>query len=140
MIDSVIKNEITMSTAYIERKGLYQDGVCIVGSHPVAHYLSKTTEALGGEVPLFSSVTDVQGNFSRLWYVIEAENYSADELDAAISSAEQQQAEFLCIILLPNIKQNERAGFSTYGTGKNLCLYLCKTEQPISDSGKNQLL
>ena len=106
MIDSVIKNEITMSAAYIERKGLYQDGVCIVGSHPVAHYLSKTTEALGGEVPLFSSVTDVQGNFSRLWYVIEAENYSADELDAAINSAEQKQAEFLCIILLPNIKQN----------------------------------
>ncbi|WP_405343372.1 phosphorylcholine transferase LicD [Ruminococcus sp.] len=106
MIDSVIKNEITMSADYIKRKELLQDGVCIVGSHPVARYLSKTTESLGGIIPLFSSATDVQGNFSHLWYVLEAENYSADELDTSIKTSEQQHADFLCIILLPNIKRN----------------------------------
>ena len=106
MIDSVIKNEIIMSAAYIKRKELNQEGVCIVGSHPVAAYLSKTTESLGGIIPLFSSVTDVQGNFSRLWYVIEAENYNANDLGIAIKTCEQKQAEFLCIILLPNIKGN----------------------------------
>ena len=106
MIDSVIKNEITMSADYIKRKELLQDGVCIVGSHPVALYLSKTTESLGGIIPLFSSATDVQGNFSHLWYVLEAEHYSADELDAAMKLSERQHAAFLCIILLPNIKHN----------------------------------
>ena len=106
MIDSVIKNEITMSAAYIERKDLYQDGVCIVGTHPVARYLSKTTESLGGSLPLFSSATDVQGNYSHLWYVLEAENYNADELETAIRLSEQKHATFLCIILFQNIKQN----------------------------------
>lgn len=106
MIDSVIKNEIYLSTEYIKRKDLNQDGVCIVGVHPVARYLSKTCEHLGGEVPLFSSATEVQGNFSHIWYVIEAESYDADDLNTAIRKSEQDQSQLLCIILLPNIKKN----------------------------------
>lgn len=106
MIDSVIKNEIYLSAEYIRRKELCQDGVCIIGAHPVADYLCKTSESLSGEVPLFSSATDVQGNFSHIWYVLEAGKVDADDLQSAIKKSERDHARFLCIILLPNIKKN----------------------------------
>ena len=104
MIDSVIKNEIYLSATYIKNKGLRQDSVCVIGSHPITTYLQATSESLGGRMPLFSSATDVQGNFSHLWYVLEADRYDADDLRSAITISEQTGAQLLCIVLLENIK------------------------------------
>ena len=106
MTDSVIKNEIYLSAQYIRRKGLQQEGVCIVGAHKTAAYLKATSESLGAAAPLFSSATDVQGKFSHIWYVLEAADYDADDLKTAIAKSQRDHAQFLCIILLSNIKKS----------------------------------
>lgn len=104
MTDSVIKNEIYLSAEYIKRKNLLQDGVRLVGSHRVTAYLQATIETLGGAAPLCSSASQIQGNFSRLWYVLDAACYDAGDVQTAIALCEKANAQLTCIILLPNIK------------------------------------
>ena len=106
MSDSVIKNEIYQSTQYIKQKGLQADSVCIIGSHPFVSYLQKTSESVSGATPLFSSATAVQGNFSHLWYVLEAAQYDAGDLQEAAALSDRTGAELVYIILLQNIKPN----------------------------------
>ena len=106
MIQSVIKNEIYMAANYIRQKDLLHDGVCIVGKHQTAQYLKATTEYLGCSVPLFSSAEEIKGGFSRIWYVLEAEDYDEADLKTALTVSETQQAELVAIILLSNIKPN----------------------------------
>lgn len=106
MIDSVIKNEIYLSAEYIKRKSLQQDGVCIVGAPKIGSYLKATSESLGESAPHFSSATDVQGDFSHMWYIIEADDYDANDLETAIGICKKENASFLCIVLLSKIKKN----------------------------------
>lgn len=106
MIESVIKNEIYLSARYIERKKLRESGVALVGDQRFAGYLRKTSEYLGDNAPLFPSPAEVQGSFRRFWYILDAEDYNADELREMIALSQKDQAELLCIILLSNIKSN----------------------------------
>lgn len=106
MTDSVIKNEIYLSAEYIRRKGLTQDNICIVGTHKVAAYLKATDEYLGSNAVLFPSAAAVQGDFSHMWYVLDAAGYDAADLKEAIGRCERKSAQLLCIILLPNIKES----------------------------------
>ena len=107
MIKSVIKNEIYMSARYIKEHELNENGVCIVGSNRVAEYLKATSEYLGEGAPLFPSASQVSGTFTKLWYVLEEDNYDEADLQAAISLCEKQNAGLIAIILLSNIKPND---------------------------------
>ena len=107
MIQSVIKNEIYMSARYIRQKDLLQDGVCIVGSHRVADYLKAAAEYLGKSAPLFPSASNVTGAFTRMWYVLEEDKFSEDDLQNAIALCKKQNAKLIAIILLSNIKPND---------------------------------
>ncbi|MBQ3264736.1 MAG: LicD family protein [Ruminococcus sp.] len=106
MTDSVIKNEIYLSAQYIKRKELQQDGVCLIGTQPVAGYIQATSESIGTGMAHFSSVTDVQGKFSHYWYVLDAADYDENDLQNAVIKSERAGAAFLCIILLKNIKES----------------------------------
>lgn len=106
MIESVIKNEIYMSTRYVKDKGLMQDGIVLVGTHRVCEYLKAATKQLGAEAPLFPAAAEVSGSFSRLWYVLKAEDYDADDLRTALDICKNNNAKLLVIVLLSNIKAN----------------------------------
>ena len=106
MTDSVIKNEIYLSAEYIRRKELTQENLCIIGAHKVAEYLKATDGYLGGSAALFPSAAAVQGNFSHLWYVLDAGDYDADDINTAIAMCKKASAQLLFIILLPNIKES----------------------------------
>ncbi len=107
MIKSVIKNEIYMSARYIKEHELNENGVCIVGSNRVTDYLKATSEYLGEGAPLFPSASQVSGTFTKLWYVLEEDNYDETDLQAAISLCEKQNAGLIVIILFSNIKPND---------------------------------
>lgn len=106
MTDSVIKNEIYLSAQYIKRKDLQQGDAALVGTHRITAYLKATNEYLGGSAPLFSSAAQVQGNFSHLWYVLEANAYDENDLQYAVGLCEKANAQLTVIILLQNIKKN----------------------------------
>lgn len=106
MTQSVIKNEIYMSARYIRQKALMHDGICIVGSDKVAGYLKAVTDQLGCTAQLYDKIGDVRGDLSHLWYVIDADNYSADDLRAAADICEQRRAKLVCVVLLSHIRPN----------------------------------
>ncbi len=106
MSEIVIKNEIYQSAQYIRRKGLSCEGIAVIGGHPFAEYLKRTTEALGAEAPHFPSPAAVQGSFQHLWYVCEAEHYDADELREATLLSDRTHTALTVIILLSNIAYN----------------------------------
>ncbi len=106
MTDSVIKNEIYLSAEYIKRRNLTQDEICIVGTHKVAAYLKATSDYLGTGASVFPSAAAVEGDFSHLWYVLDASAYDAADVETALSICKKHAAQLTCIILLPNIKEN----------------------------------
>ena len=107
MIQSVIKNEIYMSARYIKQHDLLEDGVCIVGGHRVADYLKATTEYLGKSAPLFPTASGVSGTFTKMWYVLEEDKFSENDLQTAIALCKKQNVKLIAIILLSNIKPND---------------------------------
>ncbi|WP_407385257.1 phosphorylcholine transferase LicD [Ruminococcus sp.] len=106
MTDSVIKNEIYLSAEYIKRRNLTQDEICIVGTHKVAAYLKATSDYLGAGASVFPSAAAVEGDFSHLWYVLDASDYDAADIETALSMCKKHAAQLTCIILLQNIKEN----------------------------------
>ena len=105
-MQSVIKNEIYMSARYIKDKSLAHDGITIVGDNKAAGYLKAATEYLGIDAPLHSRAGELNGAFSRIWYVLDADDHDADDLLKAIEISEKNNAKFVCIILLSHIEQN----------------------------------
>ena len=106
MTQSVIKNEIYMSSGYIRQKALIQDGICIVGSDKVTEYLKAVTEQLECTAETYENAGDVNGAFSNMWYVLDADNYSADDLRAAVAACEHRKAKLVCAVLLSHIRPN----------------------------------
>ena len=74
MIESVIKNEIYQSIRYIKSKDLIQDDLVLIGTPRVCEYLRATTAQLGVDAPLYPTAEQSHGSFSRMWYVLEAED------------------------------------------------------------------
>lgn len=106
MIESVIKNEIYQSIRYIKNKDLSQDNIILIGTHRVCEYLRATTAQLGHEAPLYPSAEQSHGSFSRMWYVLEAENYNSNDLKIAVDFCKSRNVELMVIVLLSNIKPN----------------------------------
>ena len=110
MTESVIKNEIYMSARYIRQKDLIQEGVVIVGEQKFAGYLMTAIEYLGLKARCCAAADDAEGSFERMWYVLDADDYSADELSRAVDICEKQNARLVCIAELSHIRPNNVIG------------------------------
>lgn len=106
MTQSVIKNEIYMSVRYIRQKALIHEGICIVGSDRFTGYLKEAADRLGCGAELYEKPGEISGAFSRMWYVLDADNYGADDLKEAVTVCKKRGAELVCVVLLSHIRAN----------------------------------
>ena len=107
MIESIIKNEIYQSIRYIKSKDLIQDDLVLIGTSRVCEYLRATTAQLGVDAPLYPTAEQSHGSFSRMWYVLEAEDYDPNDLKIAVDFCKSRNAELMFIVLLSNIKSDD---------------------------------
>ncbi len=106
MLNTVRENEICLAADYIRRKSLSDSGVCIIGSGILANALKATSGSLAEDCTLCAAITDIPASCRRLWYILDADRYSAADLNAALAVCASRQLEMTAIILISKINQH----------------------------------
>lgn len=105
MRNSVIENERYLAGKYLHRKDIWQCSTAVIGTHQLTKYLERLTDYTGAGVTVYPNAAAAQPA-NQLWYLLEVDRYDPDDLKRALDIC-PDDSEFLCIILLSNIKENE---------------------------------